>query len=140
MDTTVRRGRWLIGGVAAGAAGAMLLMSWLAWLRSGNFSPIGGFGRPLVALLLGAAALTGIPWASKLLAGWLGVIAITFSVLAVSFAAEQPVAGLLVLALALGYGGGAFVLITSDSIEAVVRERERRLQAPRPAAAPRTDA
>ncbi len=125
MDGDISRGRVEFAAIIVLGTVVFLGIGAVAWLRSGEINGMGTVGRPIVLLALGLLAAGGRSWARTAAAMWMGVIALVFSPSAVPVIADNLGAGIFIIVVGLLFGGAAFRLYTSPSIDAFVTSRSR---------------
>jgi hypothetical protein len=134
MTADYDRGRRELLGLSGVAAGALVLISLVAWLRGGLMVWTVAAGRPILVVAFALLALRGRRWARTLLVWWTGILAIVFGVSAIALAADKAAAAVMVLVLALGFGAIACRLYVSPHIRALWADRGATTSTASPAA------
>lgn len=116
----VERGRRKILTAVVGAASFMMAGALASWRRGPVFHPVSQLGAPAVLAALGILMYRGAHWAREAVVAWLGLAALAYAGGGISIMLRFPVYGLLALFFAAAFAYDAFVLYTSEDVEAVV--------------------
>jgi hypothetical protein len=120
--------RQLIWSVTCGTL-VLVALGISEYFRTGVFSAIAIFGRPLIFAALGWLAFEGRAWAPKVAGVWIGILAVVAAGNGVPALSKHPLAAITLFAFGVSYLLVAVRLIASPHIRAFVAERAARRSA-----------
>jgi hypothetical protein len=116
----VERGRRKIFRSVVGATSFLVLGAIGSWHHGIAVHPMALVISPAIFATLGILMYRGAHWAREVVVIWLGLSALLYAGGGVSTLPRYPLFGITALFFAIAFGYDAFVLYTSEDVEAVV--------------------